>query len=139
MRLVVQGMILQRLYFVTLEKHLGLKDKCLFQMQGKVMDGQYLNEPFIAAMNQPIMWQLENELSCKDRFWWPAQWDPAHWLDKVFAKFKETSFVARLVKRTALFHQLFSHGKMHSVARATAKDLSLPFRVTKTPTPTNVL
>ena len=99
-----------------LEKHVGLKDERLFQMQGKVMDGQYLNEPFIAAMNQPIMQQLENELSCKDRFWWPAQWDPAHWLDKVFAKFKETSFVARLVKRTALFHQLFSHGKMHSVA-----------------------
>jgi hypothetical protein len=78
------------------------------------------------------MRQLENELSCKDRFWWPAQWDPAHWLDKVFAKFKEMSFVARLLKRTALFHQLFSHGKMHSVARATAKDLSLPFRVTNT-------
>ena len=59
---------LAKAIFRDLEKHVGLKDEHLFQMQGKVMDGQYLNEPFIAAMNQPIMRQLENELSCKDRF-----------------------------------------------------------------------
>ena len=94
------------------------------------MDGQYLNEPFITAMNEPIMQQLGDDLSCKDAFWWPVQWDPAHWLDKVFSKFKDSRFVDRLLKRVGLYHQLFSHGKMHSVARHTAKDLKLPFRVT---------
>ncbi len=43
---------------------------------------------------------------------------------------KHRYFVAGVLKRTALFHQLFSHGKMHSVAHAMAKDLSVPFQVT---------
>ena len=41
-------------------------------------------------------------------------------------------FVDFLLKRVALYHQLISHGKMHSVAHHTAKDLKPPFRVTNT-------
>lgn len=115
--------------FKDLEEHVGIKDDRLLQAQGRVMDGQYLNEPFIAGMNEPIMRLLQDGLSCKERFWWPVEWDPAHWLDKVFSQFKDSSFVDRLLKRMALYHQLFHHGKMHSVARHTAKDLKLPFRV----------
>ena len=124
------GDALAKLIFTDLKNHVSFQDELLLQVQGRVMDGQYLNEPFITAMNEPIMQQLGDDLSCKDAFWWPVQWDPAHWLDKVFSKFKDSRFVDRLLKRVALYHQLFSHGKMHSVARHTAKDLKLPFRVT---------
>ena len=92
------------------------------------MDGQYVNVPFIDGMNEPVKKLFDN--ACIQSFWWPVEWDPAHWLDKVFTKFKDSSFVDRLLKRVALYHQLFSHGKMHSVAQHTAKDLHLPFRVT---------
>ena len=110
--------------------HIGIKEERLLQMQGKVLDGQYLNSPFTNAMNTPLMKLFDDKSTCKEEFWWPAQWDPAHWLDKVFSKYKETEFVDRLLKRTALYNQLFHYGKMHSVAVATSKDLSLPFRVT---------
>ena len=116
--------------YSDLETNVGLKGKRLLQVQGRVMDGQYVNVPFIGGMNEPIMQLFEDGNNCKESFWWPVQWDPAHWLDKVFSKFKDTSFVDRLLKRVALYHQLFSHGKIHSVARQTAKDLHLPFRVT---------
>ena len=95
-------------------------------MQGKVLDGQYLNEPFMTGMDNPLLNQLDDGSICKDAFWWPTQWDLAHWLDKVFGKFKEKPLVDRLLKRTALYHQLFRFGKMHSVAAATSKDLKLP-------------
>ena len=124
------GDALAKSIFTDLKNHVGFQKELLLQVQGRVMDGQYLNEPFITAMNEPIMQQLGDDLSCKDAFWWPVQWDPVHWLDKVFSKFKDSRFVDRLLKRVALYHQLFSHGKMHSVARHTAKDLKLPFRVT---------
>ena len=39
-------------------------------------------------------------------------------------------FVSRLIQRSALYHQLFGHGKMHSVAVETSKEMFLPFRVT---------
>ena len=110
------------------------------QMQGRVTDGQYINAPFIAEMNAPILDFLRNygeenllDISdVSDEYWWPVQWDPGHWLDKVFNAFKETPFVNRLLKRTALYHQLFGHGKMHSVVKETAKELALPFKVTNT-------
>ncbi len=124
------GDALAQSIFADLENHVGFKDKLLLQVQGRVMDGQYLNEPFITAMDEPIMQQLEDGLSCKEAFWWPVQLDPTHWLDKVFSKFKESRFVDRLLKKVSLYHQFFSHGKMHSIARHTAKDLKLPFRVT---------
>ena len=77
------------------------------------------------------MQQLEDDLSYKDAFWWPAQLDPVHWVDKVLKKmkFEDFRFVNHLLKRVALYHQLFSNGKMHSVACHTAKDLKLPFRI----------
>jgi hypothetical protein len=89
-----------------------LKDECLLQAQGRVLDGQYLNEPFIAGMNEPIMRLFENGQSRKDRLWWQIEWDPAHWLDKVFSKYKDSCFVDCLLKRVALYHQLFRFGKM---------------------------
>ena len=73
------------------------------------MDGQYINVPFVNGMNEPIMQLFEDGNDSKESFWWPVQWDPAHWLEKVFSKFKDTSFVDRLPKRVALYHQLFSH------------------------------
>ncbi|CAB4003457.1 Hypothetical predicted protein [Paramuricea clavata] len=78
--------------FKDLEEHVGLKDNCLLQFQGRVMDGQYINEPFIDGMNS-IMHLLDDNLPCKERFWWPVQWNPAHWLDKVFSTFKDSCFL----------------------------------------------
>ena len=42
----------------------------------------------------------------------------------------DSEFVSRLLMRTKLFHTLFSYGKMHSGAKATAKECDLPFRTT---------
>eukprot|EP00794_Sanderia_malayensis_P002259 gene2259-2590_t len=122
-----------------LELHAGIKGEKLMQMQGKCTDGQYLNAPFETAMQRPITElieryerekgvDLDGEIS--NPFWWPVQWDPGHWIYKVFGAYKDTPFVSRILKRTALYHQLFGHGKLHSVARETAKELKLPFRVT---------
>ena len=121
-----------------LRKHAGISDGRLMQMQGKCTDGQYLNLPFSDEMNKPIrelLKKYEDEMQVdmshlSDEFWWPVQWDPGHWLDKVFGAFRTTPFVDRLLKRTSLYHQMFGYGKMHAVAKETAKELELPFRVT---------
>ena len=106
------------------------------QMQGKVFDGQYLTRPFIQAVNEPITEWLKdakkkdcNEDPASD-YWWPTQWDSGHWLDLVFEKFKSEEFISRLLSRTNLVHRQFGHGKLHSVSKATAGDLNLPFQVT---------
>ena len=116
------GKALARSIYSDLKKNAGLKGKSLLQVQGRTMDGQYVNAPFIDGMNKPVLQLLENDDYCRESFWWPVQWDPAHWLDKVFSKFKDSSFVNRLLKRVGLYHQHFGHGKMHSVASHTAKD-----------------
>ena len=36
-----------------LKAHAGLKNASFLQVQGKVTDGQYINVPFLTAMNQP--------------------------------------------------------------------------------------
>lgn len=111
-----------------LKEKLGLHGEKLLQMQGKVTDGQYLTDGFINAMNQPLFAQLREDM--QDKFWWPLQWDPSHWLDKVFSKFYESEYVSRLLSRTTLFHTMFGHGKMHAVPKATAKEMDLPFYTT---------
>ena len=121
------GEALAKSIYSDLEKNAGLKGISLLQVQGRVMDGQYINAPFIDGMNEPVLKLFEGDDECKESFWWPVQWDPAHWLDKVFSKFKDSSFVDRLLKRVALYHQTFGHAKMHSAASHTAKDLHLPF------------
>ena len=114
----------------------SIKRGRLMQMQGKVVDGQYVNQKFISLMNSPLMDALKQCLSTDeneivvDLFWWPTQWDPGHWVDKIFSHFKDSPFVSRLLQRTALYHQLFGHGKMHSVAVGNSKEISLPFCIT---------
>ena len=39
-----------------------------------------------------------------DVFCWLTQWNPGHWVDKVFAKFNDSDVVNQLLKRTALYH-----------------------------------
>ena len=130
------GDALAETIFRDVEDHVDIKGGRLMQMQGKVVDGQYVNQKFISAMNSPLMDVLKQSLSIDenqvvfDLFWWPTQWDPGHWVDKIFSHFKDSPFVSRLLQRTALYHQLFGHGKMHSVAVETSKEMSLPFRVT---------
>ncbi|CAB4032417.1 Hypothetical predicted protein [Paramuricea clavata] len=46
--------------YKNLKEHVDLKDKHLLQAQERVLDGQYLNESFIAGMNKPIMQLFEN-------------------------------------------------------------------------------
>ena len=111
-----------------LKRHAGVEDERILFMAGKVTDGQYINEGFVERMNNALWEHLPPEV--QDEFWWPLQWDPAHWLDKVFDKFMDSEFVSRLLMRTKLFHTLFSYGKMHSVAKATAEEHDLPFRTT---------
>lgn len=110
------------------KSHAKIIGRAILAMQGKVTDGQYINEGFITAMNEPLFEELPVDL--QDRFWWPMQWDPGHWLDKVFSAYHDGEFVSRLLSRTALIHSQFSHGKMHTVAFETAKELKLPFRTT---------
>ncbi len=124
--------------FEDLDKHakIGKDNPRLMQAQGKVFDGQYLTRPFIQAMNEPIKVLLSgNEINDlpedpTDDFWWPAQWDPTHWLNLVFEKFRGEEFVARLLSHTNLVHRQFGHRKLHSVSKATAADLDLLFQVT---------
>ena len=111
-----------------LKRHPGVEDERILFMAGKVTDGQYINEGFVERMNNALWEHLPPEV--QDEFWWPLQWDPAHWLDKVFDKFMDSEFVSRLLMRTKLFHTLFSYRKMHSVAKATAEEHDLPFRTT---------
>lgn len=102
-------------------------------MQCKVTDGQYINNPFVSSMNQPIF-EVLRDLGCNEEMkilqlekWWECHWDPGHRLDKVVSKFKDTTFVDHLLGRVSLFHQIFWHGKMHAIAKETAKELELPF------------
>lgn len=59
--------------------HVDLKEKGLLQMQGKVVDGQYVNNKIITAMNNPVMEVLRkcaninNNGIVFDLFWWPTQ------------------------------------------------------------------
>ena len=105
-------------------------------MQGKVKDGQYINELFVTSMNKPIFDVLFSILNKDDlkivqgSVWWDCHWDPAHLLDKVFSSFKDDSFIKRFLGQVALFHQIFHHGKMHAIAKETAKEADLPFHVT---------
>ena len=62
------GDALAKSIFTDLKNHVGFQYELLLQVQGRVMDGQYLNKPFITAMNEPIMQQLGDDLSCKDAF-----------------------------------------------------------------------
>ncbi len=85
--------ILAEAILQDLENFANIKGSSLLQMQGKVVDGQYVNRKFIEAMNKSIFDALKNvytleglEYDLTDSFWWPCQGDPAHWLDKVFLK-----------------------------------------------------
>ena len=110
--------ILAEVILKDLETFANIKEASLLQMQGKVVDGQYVNNKFIDAMNKPIFDMLQDvpspealEHGLTDAFWWLCQWDPAHWLDKVFSKMKNDAFVTRLLRRTALYHQIFGRGR----------------------------
>ena len=132
-----KGEELAEAIFNDMKKHLNVEGPRLLQMQRKVVDGQYINEPFVSSMNKPIFDFIHSLGLQKDEAdvllggeWWECHWDPSHLLDKVFSASKEDSFVKRFLGRVALFHQIFRHGKMHAVATETAKELDLPFRVT---------
>ena len=131
-----RGDELARGIYADLKKHAGIHGESLLLMQGKVTDGQYINRPYVTAMNQRIFDVLKPMCNDDDyQFltqarWWECHWDPGHWLDKVFSKFKDLRIVSQLLHRVALFNQVFGFGKMHAVAKVTAKELKLPFRVT---------
>ena len=97
----------------------------LLSMQGKVTDGQYINETFVTAMNNPIIKIVTEQCKKED-----ANIIGLAWIDKVFSKYHDSHMVTRVLSRITLFHQLFRNGKMHAVAKATAKELKLPFNVT---------
>ena len=92
-------------------------------------------------MNEPIFKIIrkncdeENKKILLQDIWWECQWDPGHSLDKVFSKFHDSEVITRFLGRVALFHQLFRQGKMHSLAKVTAKELKLPFFVTNSYAP----
>jgi hypothetical protein len=132
-----KGEELAEAIFKDLKNHLGVEGESLLQMQGKVTDGQYINVPFVTSMNKPIFDVLYSAGLSKQELavllenkWWECHWDPSHLLDLVFTKFEEDSFVKRVLGRVSLFHQVFRHGKMYAIAKETAKELNLPFRVT---------
>ena len=122
------GPELANLIWQDLKEKLKLNGLNMLQMQEKVTDGQYLTDGFIEAMNKPFFDMLPPALC--NKYWWPLQWDPSHWLDKVFSHYYESKFVSRLLSRTALFHTTFGYGKLHVPAKETAKEMDLPFCTT---------
>ena len=62
----------------------------LLSMQGKVTDGQYINEPFVTAMNNPINKIVTEQCKKEDAkivlesIWWEVHWDPGHRIDGFF-------------------------------------------------------
>ena len=59
------GDALAKSIYSDLEKNAGLKGKSLLQVQGRVMDGQYINTPFIDGINEPVLQLLENDDDCR--------------------------------------------------------------------------
>ena len=57
------GDALAETLFHDVEDHVDIKEGRLMQMQGKVVDGQYVNQKFISAMNSPLMDALKQSLS----------------------------------------------------------------------------
>lgn len=114
--------------FSELKIHTKVQEMRLLSVQGKVTDGQYINVPFTHAMNEPIFEIIRKNCDEEDQkilledVWWECQWDPGHWLDKVFSKFHDSELITRLLGRVAMFHQLFHHGKMHSQLRLLQKN-----------------
>jgi hypothetical protein len=41
----------------------------------------------------------------------------------VFSKLKDRKIVSKLLNRVSLFNQVFGYGKVHAVAKVTAKEL----------------
>ena len=96
-------------------------------------------------MNIPVFNVLSN-LSTNDdldillrKDWWECQWDPGYWIEKVFSALKGRSFIKRVLDRVALFHQNFPSWKDVSIAKETAAEVDLPFRVTNTYAPQRVM
>ena len=71
-----KGDELADMIFNDLKTHLDIKGLSLLQMQGKVTDGQYVNEPFVTSMNKPIFDVLFSTLNKDDlkivqgSVWW---------------------------------------------------------------------
>ena len=57
------GDALAETIFRDVEDHVNIKEGRLMQIQGKVVDGQYVNQKFISAMNSPLMDALKQCLS----------------------------------------------------------------------------
>jgi hypothetical protein len=98
-------------------------------MQGKVMDGQYINQKFICAMNDPVLDVLRQTTTGLFLTFFRGQCSGIQDTGSI-KYFKDSFFINRLLQRTALYHQLFGHGKMHSVDVETSKELLLLFCVT---------
>ena len=60
------GDALAETLFRDVEDHVDIKEGRLMQMQGKVVDGQYVNQKFISAMNSPLMDALKQSLSTNE-------------------------------------------------------------------------
>ena len=129
MVLVVLASELASMVLSDIKENAAITGRAIVAMQGKVTDGQYLSEGFMSLLNQPLFDEIP--LKLQQLLWWPLQWDPGHWLDKVFSKFyDDNKFVSRLLSRTALFHTIFNRGKMYAVAQEIAKEMNLPFSTT---------
>lgn len=66
----------------------GVENEQILYMTSKVTDGQYICEWFVEGMNNTLWNHLSLEI--QDELWWPLQWDPVYWLDKVFNKFMDS-------------------------------------------------
>ena len=112
--------VLDKVILEQIAKHFDIKNEFILQMQGKVVDGQYVNEKFKSATNKSILEALRKEDAesiALDMIWWLCQWDHSHWLDSFFEG-QRRNVVNRLLQRTSLYHPLFGQGKVHSLALA---------------------
>ena len=88
-----------------------------------------MNKPIFDVLSSSTFLNEDDLKIVQESVWWDCHWDPAHLLDKVFSSFKDDSFLKRFLGRVALFYQIFCHGKMHAIAKETAKEADLPFPV----------
>jgi len=53
--------VLDKVILEQIAKHFDIKNEFILQMQGKVVDGQYVNEKFKSATNKSILEALRKE------------------------------------------------------------------------------
>lgn len=118
----------------TIIQDVRLFTDSLIQCMGCVTDGQYIHNSvmFSDTLRTEVLKDMAVTDDDSDE-WWFTMWDPSHFLNLAFTDVGENHpLIKRFLSRTALLHQSFGYGMMHSVAKYTAAEMKLDYGVTMT-------